>query len=647
MSFQFKELTLKNWLVYGDVTSITFDDHKDGQNIFVFHGRNGFGKTSLLRALEFVFHGDYSRDEIYKMWHDHAKENGSGELLVSLKFIFDGQMCQLTRRADFSSWGSTYKYEPSLQLIINGEDRAGQTEDLIEQIIPKDCQQFVFFDGAEITRYAQQQHERGVKEAIEQILGIPAVRNMRDDLEKLVDELEEEQETIILRMGVKKDLLRRKQEAKDELDAYEEKKQQIQERIRGIKQILSKLQQEEVQIQSFESDSKLLAEKRARKADYGDNLSRLDSQIQSLLREAPLYMLVQPLAQIVAEADAKQIPSPRKTTSTEKKRIIEEILQEGMCICGRETDDRTEQILSKLLQRLEATMGDSAELSGWVSRAEANDLSRVLNRVRSANTDGADLMRQRARVDQLILELETDIALLEEKLQGHENADIRDLYRQRSELETQLAVAQNELNTYQQQIETTLKRLGDIQRELDQLATSDSQGQGITQTLNTTRALYQAVTEYVDELVEIKRHEIEHLSKQIFLTITNKPNEYAGVYVKEDYTLQVYRHDNTTVENEQLSAGEKEVLAYSFITALNLSSINPAPFVMDTPFGHLDAGHRRGLLDSLPRLGVQVFLLATDRDLPEDERGRIQHCIAQEFVLDRDQQRALSRIREA
>lgn len=86
------------------------------------------------------------------------------------------------------------------------------------------------------------------------------------------------------------------------------------------------------------------------------------------------------------------------------------------------------------------------------------------------------------------------------------------------------------------------------------------------------------------------------------------------------------------------------MLAYSFITALNLSSPNPAPFVMDTPFGHLDSKHRDRLLQSLPRLDVQVFLLATDRDLPDHERDRIEHFIADEFVIERNQQEALSTI---
>lgn len=39
---------------------------------------------------------------------------------------------------------------------------------------------------------------------------------------------------------------------------------------------------------------------------------------------------------------------------------------------------------------------------------------------------------------------------------------------------------------------------------------------------------------------------------------------------------------------------------------------------------------------------MQVFLLATDRDLPDYERDRIVHFIADEFVIRRDQQEARS-----
>jgi DNA sulfur modification protein DndD len=86
-----------------------------------------------------------------------------------------------------------------------------------------------------------------------------------------------------------------------------------------------------------------------------------------------------------------------------------------------------------------------------------------------------------------------------------------------------------------------------------------------------------------------------------------------------------------------LSAGEKEVLAFSFIAGLNQSTETNAPLVMDTPFGHLDVQHRDGLLHALPRLPCQVILLATDRDLPESELPNLSHCLGGCLSIVRDE----------
>lgn len=642
MTFAFKRLYLKNWLVYQE-EDVAFADFSEGRNLFVFHGMNGFGKTSLLKALQYVFHGEFSRDEAYKHWNDNAKKAGEGEMIVSLEFVHDGRMCKLTRRAEFAQWGNTYKHSPMpAELIIDGDNQEAQVKDVIEQIIPKECQQFIFFDGAEITRYAQRQHEDGVKDAIEQILGIPAVRNLRDDLERLVSELEEEQAEIVRKSGKQENLLEDKQQFEDLISEYEEKKKDIQERYRSIQSMLSKLQKEEIEIQALESDMELLREKEERVADYEDQRATIDSQIQTLLADAPLFMLQPALSQIIAEEDAKQSISAKKLPTVERKRIIQEVLEEGVCICGRETDTEVTQLLETMLGKIETASTSNESI---LSRNEINTLSRVVDRVNANSADGEKLLKMRATINTKIVELETDISELREKLEGHQNTNIADLYQQRRGLEEQRDSARDNLKSYQENIDAKEKQLSEIQRELDRITVSDSAGEGIMATLVDARNMYKAVSQYVNELIELKRQEIQRLTSEIMLAITNKPDEYAGVHVKQDYTLQVYRHDDSVVDNERLSAGEKEVLAYSFITALNLSSSNPAPFLMDTPFGHLDSGHRQGLLDSLPRLGVQVFLLATDRDLPYEERDRIQGSIVQEFILDRDQKDALTHIR--
>jgi DNA sulfur modification protein DndD len=644
MTFQFQRIELHNWLVYGDTVNIPLAEPSARKNLIVFYGRNGFGKTSLLKALQFVFHGSLDRDDVYRYWHDAKKQGDHGEMHVTLEFLFDGRVCQLTRMAEFGRWGTSFAATSSVNLIVDGKLQTDQVQDIISQIIPKETQQFVFFDGAEITRYSQRRHEDGVKQAIEQVLGIPAIRNLRDDLAKLVKELEDEQTELLQSNNDHQELINQKQNTEDLLEILSEDKKNVDDRVKGIREALDRLQGEELEIRMIENDVRLLDEKQKRKADYEESLASVSSQIEEQIKQSYLRLLSMPLQRVLQDAEIKQKATQRRMLSQEKKRMIQEILEEGLCVCGRDVDDTAQEVLETLLRKVDAmTISDGHK--GDLSASEFNQLASIL-RSQLDKTPASELIERKASITISIEEIDSDIQQLKEKLRGHEDTTISELYSQKNSYEERLELEQKEQARLQIEIDNTQKKLDDIQRKIDQSTTQTEQGEALQNTLSATRDMYKAVSEYVESLVKLKRQRIEEITSEIFMAITNKPHEYAGIHVKNDYTLQVYRRDSSVVENEKLSAGEKEVLAYSFITALNLSTDIPAPFVMDTPFGHLDAIHRNHLLDSLPRLGVQVLLLATDRDLPHEERTRIEPYILQEFEIERDQNNARSLISE-
>lgn len=647
MSFQFRELAFKDWLVYGGTEIVKFDGFRQGKNLAVFHGQNGSGKTSLLRAMQFLFHNDLNRNEWYEVWNDRAKDHGEGTLEVSLEFVHNGRLHKLIRSIEFKPWGSTIAINQDVELWIDGEQVKDQVEDKIAQIIPKETQQFVFFDGAEITRYAHKQYTDGVKEAIELVLGIPAVRNLRDDLSKLIRDLENEQTELLAAQGKNEELLVEIDDRQAEIEGYTTRRKKLTEQLRSIQRTLDELEQEASEIQLIETERERLYEKQQRRAELEERLSELNKNIADLLEKAPRHMLAGSLAQIVEEQSVRQNPPTRKVEITHQIRYLGEILDQDYCICGRLIDAESEGSLIAEIERLKSLIFDSSATRGnSTTIRELSDLSAILMNIRSDAQDGHELFDRRAQVEISLEEVETDIRKLEEKLKQHSAVEVQELFRQKESLEEQLVDTKASLKSLDANIARAQDALQALSRERDQLATSTQQGHQLTQTLEVTRRVHDAVDEYVEQLVLEKRQDIEELTSQIFTSITNKPLEYAGIQVNDDYTLTVYRRDGSLVENEKLSAGEKEVLAYSFITALNLSSLNPAPFVMDTPFGHLDSGHREGLLKSLPQLPVQVFLLATDRDLPNDERDKVQYAIAQEFEIRRDQRDVVSRIVE-
>jgi DNA sulfur modification protein DndD len=569
---------------------------------------------------------------------------------VAMKFTYRGQQFKLIRKVEFYPHihNTTTAAEASLKLISVEEGKEeNQAQDKIDLMIPSESRQFVFFDGAEIQRYAQKQHQDGVRDAIERVLGIPAVRNLEYDLGKLTEDLEDEQKEIGILEGESEALVRNIDDLQNERENYQKQKQDKREKLQNTKQAMQDLEQEMAELDTIRAEREKMEEKKRRLADREEQREEISDRIDQFLSEAPLHMLKEPLAQIVQEGQA-QYENGRPSRHSEykqQKQFLESLLEEEACVCDRPMNEDAQSKIEEEIHRLSELTARTQDTSDSLfTITELNQLAGRLESLRDREVDPQELMDQRAVLDEEIVEIKTEIRKLERKLEKHPDVNVREQIRQQKELAQRKAELEQEIKNLDANIDRVSKKIREKQRRLDEVTANTEGGERVTRTLQETRSLHAAVEAFVDRLVDAKRETIEANTSDIFTRITNKPLEYAGVNVNEDYTLEVYRNDGTTVDNDDLSSGEKEVLAYSFITALNLSSPDPAPFVMDTPFGHLDATHRDRLLDSLPELDVQVILLATDRDLPDEERERIQDVVADEFVIRRNQQEAFSHI---
>ncbi len=645
MSFHFRKIRIKDWLVYGGETELQLPDFEKGRNLVVINGQNGYGKTSLLRGLSFVFSGRASKSELIDLWNERARQDREGSLEVGIEFIHANRLCKIVRGADFKPWGNGISVTAWVKLFFDNTEHTGQVEDKIAELLPKDCLEFVFFDGAEISRYAQKQHQAGVREAIEKVLGIPAVRNLRHDVSGLIKDLEEEQEALLRSSDQTAQVVAEIEELKEEAERYELRRRELTEKKQSLEETKRELEKEGEGIDAIEGERRELEEKLRRRASLAERQGELDNAIRQLVSGTPLVLLEQPLQEVVEELRAKQQLSIRREGLFARMKVLPDLLKADHCLCGRRLDDATRKHLAAELARTEQLLGSRPSQPSDEATVLL-ELSVLLKTIAERRRDPEELIDKRAEIETQLEELETDIRRLRSQLEGHELVTVQELYQQIGQIQQQINDVCSQIDVIDRNLQRNSSLLTQKQRELDQLGAGYEQARGVTRTLEEARKVHKTVSDLLDSMIEQKRLSIQEKATEIFREITNKPLEYDRIRVNADYTLEVVRKDGTTVENAILSAGEKEVVAYSFITALNLSSRDPAPFVMDTPFGHLDSGHRSGLLRSLPKLDVQVIILATDRDLPPDERDAINGSICKEFTLRRDQQRAISSIEE-
>ena len=141
------------------------------------------------------------------------------------------------------------------------------------------------------------------------------------------------------------------------------------------------------------------------------------------------------------------------------------------------------------------------------------------------------------------------------------------------------------------------------------------------------------------------RKRIEANTRSIFRQLVWKDSHFQDVQLGADFNLEVIDRYGQPARPE-LSAGERQVLSLSFITAMARVSEEEAPLVMDTPFGRLSSQHRNSITERLPNLASQLVLFVTDEELRDQARENLSPHIGAEYRLRFDKRTSCTTIEE-
>jgi len=662
MSFHLERLTLTDWLAYEGSNTIDFGSHQEGKNLWVVYGMNGAGKTSLLRAIQWVFHNKMPERQIKGCFNKNALRAGRTELSVMAEFRYNNQNYRLTRRAaarDVDQQEGIVHDNPRIgvELAINDTlVSTGSEDDQISQILPKECQKFFFFDGLEIQEYASP-HVSETRDAIERVLGIPEVRNLAEDLGKLRSELARERDQALQGAQEYEALSLRKDEAEIQLSAAEETLQNLLKKRINLDELIKGLKERTERLERVKDDVERLRDYTIRHKELEDRLSRYDVELRGLLGIVTKRMLLPNLRLRTSSLETEVSVAERTTLklADAKARIgvVDNLLEQMACICGREMNPEAtkhlEELLADLQRQAEQTETLSAQ-SGTI-RGKSNEkqaLDNLITRIENERSpqDIENALLRKYELEVQAEELAKSIAGLKQELADHNDTEVSEVYRVLGERETEHRNLGADIGAAETGVQDATRQVREIEKEMNQLAQELPHQEQLIATLEQTEAAQSMTTELVEQIVALRRKAVEENLTRVFRSITNKKDEYDRIELEENYNLVVRTQGGNTVQSAELSAGEKEVVAFSFIAGLNLSTETHAPLVMDTPFGHLDVEHRDGLLQALPTLPCQVILLATNRDLPYEDVPSLDYCLGGTWQITREQNQERSLIDE-
>jgi DNA sulfur modification protein DndD len=615
MTLRLKQIRLTNWKCYPS-QNITFNRHPD-RKIQIIFGNNGHGKTSLMTAILWcLYGGDIVSKETLKTYFYRGKDDSSSaeekEMRVELNFTKNEKNYFISRTAKLKVNGSTFY--PSVEEALFYEDgtmKGSNSREYIEALLPKSIRDFFCFDGLKIEQYAQITQTKEAKEAIEKVLGIPELRNLRDDTEKALQELEkrlnkaegtsqkftdklqqlrELEEEIYLQQGQLKNA---KDSEKEAIIIY----QDAQERASQIESLRDKLEEK-----NYLDKNRI---------ELQPQLNNVQKDIDSWLKKASIPLLINFVQEMV---DDWQVTSLKSTSKTNSTAFLKAILDDESCLCGRCLDKNSRDFILQQIAELESLEVDKATI---IEKEQIRFHLQGIIRDNAKFSNYSQLLLKRDRLEEEIEEINQHIKQLNKETTGINQDSANEIWRKVGESEQKIKRSEERIERLQKEIETQEKQLENLRKEVEILASENQTTLMLSNQVKMARGLKNATNELIEWHIDNSRKRINQVTSDRYLQVTNKPDEYVRVEVTEEYTLGIRTITGKLLNPDVLSAGEKEALAFAFITGLNQITDTCVPLIMDTPFGHLDEKHQKNIIKSLSNLNSQVIILATDRDLPD------------------------------
>lgn len=625
-------LWMTNFMPYKGEQRVDFPTDP-GLNVMVVFGDNMRGKTSLLNALRWVFYGRaYGRHlhEIpaHRLLNAEAAAEGDFNMEVRVRFEADGHLYELRRRATrkdhvaIPARPEDVAVERSLQkdnMVVPGN----QVEAEINRHAPEQVSRFFLFDGELLQEYetllieGSEQGQR-IKEAIEQVLGVPTLINGRDEAATLLKQA--------LKLSTK-DL-----QQMDGMKAQAERQGALQEREaaqgRDLEALRARLKETRSQREALDDELEQV-EAVFRAKTKSDELAKRQDAIVARQEEIAVERmslakgawidLVQPKLRLKRE----QLLDEQARLSrdiAERGKVDSKIEDKAKLLSGSSCPTCGQDLVPELRASVEAQLAD-LKARALALRSDSEALGRVSADLRDAGRlvssgVGATLRALSKEERSLAVELtriDNEREKIDEQVRGYDTEAIASNRRLRDSLVRHEGAIEREISEAERDLKKTRDDLAMVSKTI--AALPEARARRSTAKVALCQALERAFAGSVERLRDNLRRKVQDRATEAFSKLTTQ-RKYSGLEINENYGLTILdeRGDRVGVR----SAGAEQIVALSLIDGLARTGRAAGPVVMDTPFGRLDTKHRDNILRYLPQTAGQLILLVHDGELRRD-----------------------------
>ncbi|ODS30943.1 MAG: Chromosome partition protein Smc [Candidatus Scalindua rubra] len=633
-----EKLKLKNYRQYKDCI-IEFAYKNEEKQITVIQGAMGTGKTNILNAITWCLYNkeihisdaDKGLPIINNAALKGAKSGDILEVIVEADLLDKENKRMIFKRLlRVKKTDLTYGYTLikddtakkenrfSVHYQISGDYKiADEPEHRVEIVAPKEIQEYFFFDGERLNEYFKNPNQENIKQEVfkisqlnlfEKVIGHLRIRE-NEYAKQLKDISPKADETKTLLDHVQNELKEKKNrltELRKDKSELEKKSNEIAEKLRNYPssaEVRDLQEKRELLEKNFDIWNNEIEELKQKHSDY-------------LIKNAPLLLCYTAICEaekkVSKKIDSGEIPPDYKRS------FIQKLLENGKCICLTDisSDSPARNNIEKVLNECDEISDITEELIK--ERYELERMLKALNsfdKTRRQNSENINKLENRCK------EASKEQKNIEDKLSKIGDYNIE---RWESILETTKRSSEEkmeEIARLKVEIESLQKDIEHCGKEYEKQVRKIKEHDELRNKLLFCRKAMDISEKLKNEIMNEIRSEIEVKTNQQFFTLIWKQENYKKVTISEGYNISVLDQNNKDSIGT-LSAGERQVLALSFMAALNMVSGFDAPIVIDTPLGRISKEPKINIAKNLHKYlkGKQVTLLVTEEEYTEEVR---------------------------
>jgi DNA sulfur modification protein DndD len=652
------EIKIKNFRsFYGEKEPILLSTDKKSP-VTVIHGTSGKGKTTLLNAIHWCIYNkegkikqkkSTSEGLIHSAVVESLKPGEEESMYVQITIEDENHnfVNEIRREIKIiksstngpSSWNEMLKAIVPSGIIaesnasftykdpdtdeprpISGEANVNER---IEQIFPNALSAYILFDAELLRKFEDENESSIIQDGIETITGLPIIEKAADKL----DQIAKKTTKTNVASSIKFQSTMKKVERLDKgIKALEK------ENIELGKKILESKQAEEEKVKFLlENDDEKVAERAREEQKVDGQVKALAEVIKKIKKDMSNsvfdnlinYYLCDSL--IISQKKLEKWRNKGLVPSRFTKEALQSLLEEQLCVCGRELKDEHNNEIDKIKDTMNkvyeaaiaSEMGTiSNEIDEIINETNTEKSKELEGKYEKLKDDLADARSKRAS-------LKSELAKIRSEKDDKWHDKVVQVKRELNELRNEIDGMKAKMATNNTNLNIYKPEFKEVDKEYQKLTKSaikdDVHGNKIKLSIF-GKSVFKQTSESLEKFFKTN---VEAATQEYFLNTAPEKEAFIGVKIDDDtYAISAVRKGD---KEKEISQGQAHCLGLSYIAGVRKVTSKNYFMMIDSPFHNISQDSKLQVCVELPTKmdTTQVTFFCTDTEyraqVPGDE----------------------------